>query len=297
MSSSSTDLLVEGLDSIPSVGVGFLGVFAGNEGKLALVDIDGRRLSVLYVGQQWPIPGDTVRLLRIEKQMVVLGPTDARATVGKVTATGAPKCTVEYPAGSGVTQLMGYPKGATPVVGDIAIIEWPSGTVVAFVTAAAGLLAPADPTPPPGTQRFRQVFTALESGSYAKGGGLQSSDVYASASRRSLWVYGSKIANTIPDNAVIEDIGITLPLLSDQAGNRPMLGTHTNATMPSTSPTIANLTAIASPSGRVPLPTSFGDLLKTSAALGIGADGAGYAIFRGVQKDGQSGALDITYSV
>jgi len=297
VSSNSTDFLADALSSIPSVGVGFLGVFAGNDGKMALVDIDGRRLSVLYVGQQWPITGDTVRLLRIDKQLVVLGPTDARSTVGLVKEAGTTQCLVEYPAGSGVTQLMGFPKGATPVVGDVAIIEWPSGTVVAFVTAAAGLLAPADPTPPASAQRFRQVFTALDSGSYAKGGALQSRDVYASSSRRSLWVYGPKIANTIPDNAVIEDIGITLPLLSDQAGNRPQLGTHANASMPATSPTIANLTSIASPSGRVPLPTSFGDLLKTGAALGIGADGAGYAIFRGVQKDGQSGALDITYTV
>jgi hypothetical protein len=298
VSQTSTDLIAGALAEIPNVDLGVLGTFAGSQGSLAKVDVDGVRLTVPMVGQNWPILGDTVRLLRVGKQTLLLGPTLARPTVGRVSATGSPRVTVEYPAGSGVTQLMGYPKGASPVVNDVAVIDWSSGgTVVAFVTAAAGLVAPTDPTPPKGAQQFRQVFTALDSGSYAKGGGLQANDVYASASRRSLWVYGSKIADSIPDSARIDAIGIYLPLLSDQAGNRPMLGTHGNASMPSTSPTIANLTSIANPSGGVPLPTSFGDLLKTGAAMGVGADGAGYAIFRGTQKDGQSGALDITYTV
>jgi hypothetical protein len=168
--------------------------------------------------------------------------------------------------------------------------------VVSFVTQAAGLTAPTDPTPPPGAQQGRQVFTALDSGQYAKGGGsTQSNDVYASASTRSLWVYGTKIADTIPDGAVIRSVSINVAPLRDD-GNSPRFGTHPHASMPATAPTIGNLTSIAKPSGWVALPTSFGDLLKTGAALGIGVDGAGYAIFRGTQKDGQSGALDISWT-
>lgn len=296
MRSSSTDLVLDNLQDIPNVGAGFIGAFAGAEGALALVDIDGKRLRVPNVGQHWPILGDDVRLLRIDKQFVMLGPTRARATVGRVTATGAPRCTVEYPPGSGVSQLMGYPKGSTPVVGDVALIDWPSGgTVIALVTQAAGVSAPTDPTPPPAAQTGRQVFTALDSGQYAKGGGLQSNDVYASTSTRSLWVYGTKIADTIPDGATITSIAINVSPLRD-SGNAPRFGTHALAGMPGTSPTIDNLTSVNKPNGRVELPLSFGNLLKTGAALGIGVDGAGYAIFRGTQKDGQSGALDISWT-
>jgi hypothetical protein len=294
--SSSTDLLLDGMQEVPEVGAGFIGTFAGAEGQQALVDIDGSRLRVPKVGQSWPIIGDAVRLIRVDRVMLMLGPVVARSTVGRVTATGAPRCTVEYPAGSGVSQLMGYPKGTTPVVGDVAVIDWASGgTVVALVTQAAGISAPTDPTPPAGPQRGRQVFTALDSGQYAKGGGLQSNDVYASTSTRSLWVYGTKIADTIPDGAAITSISINVSPLRNE-GNAPRFGTHGNASMPGSSPTIANLTSLANASGWVALPTSFGDLLKTGGALGIGTDGAGYAIFRGTQKDGQSGALDIAWT-
>ena len=290
-------MIAEALASSDSIQF-FLGTYAGNKNGMALVDIDGQRQTLPAAGKVWPTLGDQVRLLRVNKVMAMLGPTKpAGVRVGRVAATGTPRCTVEFPPGSGVTQLMGFPKGATPVVNDVVLIDWESGgTVMEIVTAAAGFVAPTDPTPPPGVQQGRQIFATLDSGQYAKsGGGVQSNDVYASASTRSLWVYGTKIADTIPDGAVIRSVAINVAPLRDD-GNSPRFGTHPHATMPGTAPVVSNLTSIAKPSGWVALPTSFGDLLKTGAAFGVGVDGAGYAIFRGTQKDGQSGALDISWT-
>ena len=43
------------------------------------------------------------------------------------------------------------------------------------------------------------------------------------------------------------------------------------------------------------IPTSFIDYLKANTG-GVGMDGGGYSIWAGVQADGLSGALDITYT-
>ncbi|MBF4578966.1 hypothetical protein [Frigoribacterium sp. VKM Ac-2530] len=295
---TSTDAIRDQLGQIPSVELAITGTFAGVEDGLALVDIDGERQLVTLLGRYWPMPGETVRLLRVKKSLVALDITSPNYRVGRVTATGSPRCTVEFPPGSGVTQLMGYPKGAEPVVGDIVLIDWGSGgTVDQIVTTAAGLSSPTEPPPPPPPAsggRQVQKFTALGSGSF--GGGMWIDDVYASASKKSLWVYGPKIADNIPDGATIERVRIYLPLLSDRAGNRPRIGTHGYGSRPGGAPAINNLTSVPNPAGWQDLPTSFGDLLKTGAQLGVGADGAGYVIWAGKQKDSESGALEITFT-
>ena len=297
MTSSSADLTAAALAGIPNVDLTILGTFAGVQDGLALIDIDGERQQVPLLGRYWPMPGERVRLLRIKKTVVAVDTVTPSYRVGRVTATGSPRCTVEFPAGSGVTQLMGYPKGAEPIVGDVVLIDWGSGgTVEQIVTTAAGMSSPTEPEappPPPGAQEYRQKFTALDSGSF--GGGSWLNSVYASASKKSIWTYGTKIADNIPDAAEILSVRIYLPLQSDRAGNRPRLGTHAYASRPAGAPVIGNLVSLESPSGWQDLPLSFGDLLKTGQQLGVGADGAGYVIWYGTQRDAESGALEVTY--
>ena len=298
MTSTATDLLAGRLADIPNVDLTITGIFAGVQDGLALVDIDRERQTVAMLGRYWPMPGETVRLLRVKKSLVIIDVVKPGHRIGRVSAEGSPRCTVEFPPGSGVTQLMGYPKGADPVVGDVVLIDWWSGgTVEQIVTTAAGMSSPTEPiAPPPAAGGGTQVakFTALRSGSF--GGGSWLDDVYASASKKSLWVYGTKISDNIPDAATINRVRIYLPLLSDRAGNRPRLGTHGYADRPAGAPTINNLTTVNNPAGWQELPAAFGDLLKTGTQLGVGADGAGYVIWAGKQKDAESGALEITYT-
>jgi hypothetical protein len=297
VTSTSADVVAEHLAGIPGVDL-FLGVFAGAADSLAQVNIDDRQLTVPALGNSWPMIGDRVRLLRVGKATIMLGSVQQRATVGRVTAPGSPRCTVEYPAGSGVTQLMGYPKGATPEVGDVVLISWDGeagGTVTAIVTAAGGQDGPIpEPPTPPQQTDFQSVFTMSDSGSF-RDGSWWTNQVYASPSNQSAYFPGSgKIADTIPDDATIDSIAIWLPVNRD-TGNRPRIGTHSYQTKPGGPPTISNLTDLGTQSGWVQLPTSYGDLLKTGEQSGIGFDGAGFAIFAGTQQDGQAGALDIAW--
>lgn len=298
MSSTSADAVAAALSDVPDVDMSVIGVYAGNANGLATVNVDDRQISMPALDNHWPIVGDRVRLLRVQKNYVLLGSVQQRSTVGRVSATGSPRCTVEYPAGSGVTALMGYPKNVTPAVNDVAIIDWDgeaAPSVIAIVTTAAGQTSPVPPQAPPTQSSFRQRFTAQNSGSF-QNGRWWTNLVYASASNKSAFFYGSKIADTIPDDATIDSVSVYLSPTKN-SGNQPRIGTHGYVSNPSGAPTINNLISLASASGWVGLPTSFGDQLKTGAQWGVGFDGAGFAIFRGTQQDGQAGSLDIAWHV
>lgn len=297
MPSTSADALATALQGVPNVST-IIGVYAGNDGTSALVNVDDSRQSVPALGGVWPIVGDRVRLLRVNQSLFLLGPVQQRANLGRITVVGSPKCTVEYPPGSGVTQMMGVPKGSSPAVGDSVVIEWggeAASTVVAVISSGTDQPTPADPSGPPASSSGQQTFTAADSGSF-QNGRWWTNQVYASASNKSAFFYGSKIADTIPDGATIDSIRVFLSPTKN-SGNQPRIGTHGYLSNPGGSPTISNLISLPSASGWVGLPTSFGDLLKTGAQLGVGFDGAGYAIFRGTQQDGQAGALDISWHV
>jgi hypothetical protein len=296
--SSTADAVAQALGDITSVDVSVIGVFAGvnADGNQALVNVDDRQLIVPPLGPTWPIVGDRVRLLRAGKMTLMLGTVQQRSTLGRVTDVGSPKCTIEYPPGSGVTDLMSMPKGATPEVGDLVVICWDgeaARTVISIVSSQTDQPKPPDPSGPPVQTTGRQTFTAADSGSF-QNGRWWTNQVYASASNRSAFFYGSKIADTIPDEATIDSISVFLSPTRN-SGNQPRIGTHGYTSNPGSAPTIGNFVSLANASGWVALPTPFGDLLKTGAQWGVGFDGAGFAIFKGTQQDGQAGALDIAW--
>ncbi len=300
MPSTSADVLADKLADIPGVDASILGVFAGtsSDGTQALVNVDDRQLTVPALGGSWPIVGDRVRLLRVGKQTLLLGSVQQRSTQGRVNAVGSPKCDIEYPPGSGVVEAMSMPKGATPEVGDLVVINWDgeaARTVTAIVSSQSEQPKPPDPGGQPVQTSFRQTFTAGDSGSF-QNGRWWTNLVYASASNKSAYFYGTKIADTIPSTATIDKILVYLSPTRN-SGNQPRIGTHGYTSNPGGAPTINNLLSLPNASGWVELPASFGDLLKTGAQWGVGFDGAGYAVFRGTQTDGQAGALDISWDV
>lgn len=292
---SSDDKLAQRLEAIPDIDFTIMGKFVRFDGVVAVVDVGAQRVTMPNVGMYFPIPGDDVRIIRVGKQTLLWGPAVARSPIGRVSGSGSPRCTVEYPAGSGVSLLMGYPKNITPAVNDVVLIDWTSGgTIIDTITAAPVTVAPDDPSGGAG-QSGRQTFTAIDSGSF--GSSWFTNAVFDSTSNSGAWFYGSKIADTIPDGASITSMSIYLPLQSG-SGFAPNIRGHTSATRPGGNVAFTGGShTLGAISGWVGIPTSLGDLLKANAfGLGFAANSGGYNIWSGVGSDGLSGALDIAWT-
>lgn len=294
---SSADRVAEALRDVPNMAL-LMGTFVAESGVQAVVDVGVSRVTVPTLGYYFPVPGDTVRLLRLDKTLLMLGPANPRSPVGRVTATGSPRCTVECPSGSGVTKLMGYPSNITPAVNDVVLIDWTSGgTVIDKITASPTSVAPADPSSDTGGT-FTQTFTALDSGTfYVPGARWNTADVWAvtTGNNRGAWFYGSKVQDTIPDAAVVSSVEIYAPVFYD-GGAAPVAQVHTSASKPAGNVSLTSLTHTMSPRGGwVSLPTAFIDYMKVSGG-GIALVDGGWAKYSSVASDGASGALRVTWT-
>lgn len=269
-------------------------VFVSQAGAYATVIQGNTTIAVRSVSAYPPIQGEPVRLERRGGEVLLLGPSVPRSALGRVTATGTPRITVEYPSGSGVTQQMPYNPLYSPTVNDIVVINWESGgAVICKLTAVPNVITPDVPAPPSPSIFHPEPFTAIDSGSFNTS--RRNNNVYASDSFTSGWFYGSTVNDTIPDTALIISARIYLPAIQI-GGAMPNLGYHSNATAPSGSLTVSGAAALSARSGWVPIPTSLIDVLKASNS-GLGFNHGGYNIYKAVATDGLSGALDITYQV
>ncbi|MEP6477855.1 MAG: hypothetical protein ABJB03_00560 [Rhodoglobus sp.] len=247
------------------------------------------------MSQYPPIPGDPVRLERRAGELVMLGPAKPKSSTGKVTVAGNP-CTVEYPVGSGVTALLQANPLYTPALNDLVVINWETGGSVSHKLAALPSVVVPGAAGGAGAVRYHPApFTAQDSGS-VRFGSWWTSLVRSSENNSGCWFYGSKIKDTIPDAAVINSAFIYLPLQSADFDS-PQLGYHTLAAKPAGALTINAPAALEPRSGWVAIPTTLIDFLKANTG-GLGFQ-AGFSdtIWSGVSTDGNSGALDITYTV
>lgn len=271
-----------------------IGTFIEESAGQAVVDVGGARITMPSLGTYFPLPTEPARVLRADTGTFLLGPASPKDARGIVTATGTPRITVEYPPGSGVTKLMGYPSTLTPAVDDLVVIDWASGgTVTAIVTALPDLAEPEPAPSAPGAGPQTLTFTALDSGNW--NGDWWTNEVWASDNNHGAWFYGSKIRDTIPDTATITRIEIFLPSYYS-FGDPPNFRTHTHDAKPAGAPTYdATVVLSDARSGWVTLPTSVGDFLKANVG-GTGMRQGGFTKYRGTQADAQSGALRITYT-
>jgi len=299
VSETAADHIAAALAAIPTVSANIIGTFVNVEAGLAVVDVGQVRICIPNVGSVMPFPGDSVRLLRINQTTLLLGPVAQRATLGRVVSTSGPTgCLVEYPTGSGVTADMGYPKNSSPTIGDICLIDWASGgTVAAFITYSPPPPPPPPPLPPPPAEPETTVFTATDSGTfYVPSRRWSTREVWAVTTGNNIgaWFYGSKIADTIPDDAPISSVQIYGPL-SYNGGSAAVLQCHSHQTKPHSAVALIGETVTLNPrSGWIPLPVQIGDWLRNNIG-GIALVGGGWAKYRGLDTDGQSGALRITY--
>lgn len=250
---------------------------------LATFNINGGVQSMPMIG--WPTVGWDAWILYIADQPICLGPV-ARSPWGIVTAAPAAG-QVGVTGDDGVVSSLPYADSLTLTLGDRVVIDWAASVIVAEPAAE---VIPDVPTPPigGGGEVKSWTFFPRESGSF--GSSWFTDKVYSSDSNLGAYFYDG-IADTIPDDALIETVAIHLE--ADQALYADSnIGLHSLAGK-SGPPDVNGPVPIARGTGDKALPASFGDLLKTGAMTGIVFAHGGYSIYKPANVD-NSGALTIT---
>ena len=248
---------------------------------------------VPFVGISLPPVGHPVQVEVSDGQIRVTGAARALPPTGIVTvaANGTVATIVDD---DGIAYTLPYQTSSPPVLGDEMQITWTikGGIIQGKVTPLPTPDAPFTPPGGAGGAFHPAPFTAIGSGSF--GSRWFTNDVHASASNTGAWFYGTKIADTIPDNATITLARIYLNPRST-FGAAPILQAHTSPTQPGGAVSfVGGAYALPARSGWVDIPGTFIDLLKTGA-YGLGMNHGGNNIFRGTGADNLSGALDIAW--
>jgi len=291
---SDADATAEKLASIPNVEI-IVATFVdrATDGMVS-VDFGQGPVVILSAGVTEPLPGDPVRVLRVNSTTIMVGPAYPLSGIGTITATGAPKLTVTTSAGS---RQLPFISSYSAVNGDLVLIDWSSGGVVIGKVTAA----PAGAYTPPASviTDYSVDFLAVNSGSI-QSGSWNKNDVWASDSNKGAWFYGSAIADTIPDSAVVTRTQIYLPeFYNPYPAEYAAVGLHA-LSGPSGALSLTYPTVVAGGGWR-DLPAGFGEVLKTGLFLGVGVQqlnpGSGYHKYYGTASDAASGQLRIDWTV
>lgn len=246
--------------------------------RLVLVNVGGAATWMRWAGTA-PWRGDLVRVIsagQIPTCMSVYG--SAMGTYVSVdsniaTVTGDDGQTYTYPVQA----------GATFTGGDrVALLHSHQLVVGEYATE------PLDseyfvPGAPPGGGGGLYEFRPTASGSY-RDGVYRGPLVEVNEFRTGMYWYGTQIADSIPDSAVITKATITLAQTYDEIGVASLLGTHTQAS-PAGEPSITGVVAINS--GGVFDITAIADALKTGAGYGVGFQiDTGYRAFESFATSG-----------
>lgn len=263
------------------------GVYVSTDGVRATVDVGGGRIPADFCGYQ-PEVGEGVWVLFVDGTVTLLGPSQlkpGRGTVKTVPANNKVKVTTT----AGEFNLP-YSAGLSLSVGQkVKLGGWNDGGFVYSVmsTSPPANLPPEGPAPDGADHVV--VFTAVDAGSYDTR--WWTGQVWASDHNLGIWVFGTKIADTVPDTASILGIDIYISAAQLQ-GDPPNLAVHAHTVKPAGAPVLGAPAAVRVAPGWNALPTTFGDYLKATAG-GIGCAHGGYNIFNSLAADAQSGALRI----
>jgi len=264
------------------------GAYRGLDGLRALVDFDGGRVPAHFATGWRPGLNDPVWVTVVDGVAFLLGPTAPPASDGTVVSVASGIATISTDIG---TVEATYNSGVTLTAGQEVKLLAHGGYHVVGVKSTSPTAPTVPDGPGGGGGRKTVTFTAIDSGSYQAY--WWNNDVWSSASNKGLWFYGNKIRDTIPDSAVIVRAQIYLPPPIRLTGARPF-GVHGYATKPPGAPTISSTSTLPGTSGWVDIPTNLIDHLKANTG-GLGFDIGGWNIWPGVQRDGQSGAIRVTY--
>lgn len=292
--SDFTDDITRRLSEIPTVD-SKVGIFVSRTGNRAKVNVGTSSVDLPFVGLYLPPPGHPVQIGTVNGQVSVTGPARPLPGTGRVTATGSPRATV---TAWGVTYVLPYHTSYTPTLNDDVAIVWSAdgGLITGKVSATSNVVPPDANGGASGGFFHPAPFTAIDSGTYRSGSGWWTNTVRANVDDGA-WFYGSKIKDTIPDNAVIASAQIYLPIQQIVVNAPGQLRLHTHPAKPAGAPTFTGSSSpLSAVAGWRDIPLSFIDFLKVNDG-GIGFDGGGQWVNYGVASDQLSGALDISWTV
>lgn len=308
----------------------FIGVFRRMVGARAVCEALGGTLEAQFVGTVQPSPGDSVQIEMRNGSYAMLGPSQPKPTRGTVIRVAAPgeADATKTPVGEEIPEqefdefgnplpdalppdtarcvvragnqefYLPYMQSYTPIVGNVVAIQWTfEGGLVTGTVSTTPKVETADPAPPrpaPAPGGFRPTpFRATVSGTY-QSGSWTSGNVMSSDSGRGVFLYGSSVADTIPDDAVINFVRIWL---SPQQifGDPAQLRLVSNTALSGAPAWVGAAWPLAPAPGWQQIPNSFADWLKANNG-GLGFEGGGFHIFDSIAIDPMSGALDISYS-
>ena len=295
---SSAELTARKLAQIPSISAFTAQYVSANTDGTVMVDFGEGPVQVYSAGFYTPLPGDSVRVIKLDTFTLMLGPLVQDPAYGRVTATGTPKLTVQYADGS--TEMLFYMSSAYPspaVNDDVKIDRASGGMILGKVTGVpvSGYLPPVAPTGPV-SQSGAADFRAVDSGTWNTDGSFFNDDVWCSSTTVGAWFYGSIIADTIPDEATITLVRLYTPEFENRfPTSLATIGLHTS---PSKGfPTVTGAVSIPNGADFKTLPNSFGDALKTGTAWGLGTNHGGYHRYTRRALSAQSGLLHIEWKV
>lgn len=278
------------------------GIYRRMEGAYAVVTLLGADVTIPAAGMVQPVPDTAVHVELRESGYVMLGPVRPPPTRGRVTATGSPNVTVL--GSDGVSYQLPRMSAYTPAIDDDVAIEWSeAGGLVKGKVSTTPVAKPVlvravlpglfHPSPFLATHAGYHV---LSNGSYVSTyyplyGHSKISGLQASAA----W-YGTAVADSIPDGAVIESARLYLSTRS-QAFGGPKLQVIAG-TGPQSRVQVGGDFTLPARSGWVKIPTEVVDLLKV-APRGLSVVGAtspsGSDVYNKLTADPLSFALDIAW--
>lgn len=229
--------------------------------RLVTVNVGGGSQKMPWLGAP-PFIGDRVRVIYAGRKPIceLIQGSPVGTVVG--VASNLATCTGD----DGKTYTYAIENGATLSAGQRVRLDHAGRLVILRYAVDPPGLVPAGSNASPGGAGSA-TFLPIDSGCF-RSGVFDSQYVEASSSRVAAYWYGTQMADTIPDAAVITRAEIHLVELWDQIPGAPTpMGTHTQPTRGAV-PTVTGTINVFG-SGTVAL-GGFADLLKTGAAYGIG---------------------------
>lgn len=284
-----SDAMVAALNAKSSVKI-LSGTFVSASNTQVTVDCGNGRVPCFPLTSYLPAVGEVIYVMFIDGVAYAMGPTLVKPNLGTVLSVASGLVTLSTAFGNVVVP---YTTTITPTAGQVMYLIWQGGQGFAVAVMSVQPATVAPPIKPPASTKYHvDTFTAIATGSY-QSGHFWNDEVFASTGNTAEWIYGKKMADTIPSGAVIHSVQIYCSMVQI-FGSPPNFALHSDLSL-SGAPSLGGVTAVGiAQHVWVSLPTSYGNSLKRGGgAFGVGVAHGGYNIFHSRSEDGQSGALRI----
>lgn len=278
--------------------------FVGIDGELAsLLGPDGMPMTASKATSVWPTAGQTVWVLVVGDQRLMLdGPAPVQRW-GRVVSVGTGNAAVQVPPdGTGDPVVFTLPRGVTPQVGDLALISPEHGGLIVAVYPTTGAPTPT-PTPTPTrpgelVTREAEVNASWDGTATPQGFWIDGPRLYTRNSQGgpnyATFGYGGGVDRVVPPGARVISAAIYLEVLLSGSGHTA--GTHT-LSGPSGTPSPANTFAVTPRSGWLSVPVAAAQALADGDARGLTFYGGAGTVYGSRGRNPGNGRLRVRYEV